>query len=194
MFSVGDLINGQSLTSLAESARTAFQNTAAQIQTRWNKQHANDGAHRDVTAASLVLAGALKCNGRLNIGAPLHLRRPLEADTQPFYLGGGGRGAAAALATFVRIQTSSLDPSPLLWHGLDAAGREEGDVVFFLNDGNDVCEFIVDSGSAPLNTRFAGNSTAASGNIELHSSALAISVYAHDTFLGSKYWHTLALF
>jgi hypothetical protein len=174
--------------------RQGFESVAAQTQTSWFKQHDRAGAHRDVTATSLVLSGLFKANGRINIGAPLHLRRPLEADTQPFYLGGGGRGAAAALATFVRIQTSSLDPSPLLWHGLDATGREEGDVVFFLNDGNDVCEFIVDSASAPLNTRFAGNSTAASGNIELHSSGLAVAVYAHNTFLGSRYWHTLALF
>lgn len=194
MFTWDGDIDGRSQLSLAESVRRGFESLAAQVQTRWSKQHDRAGGHADVTAASLVLAGVLKCNGRLNIGAPLHLRRPLEADTKPFYLGGGGRGPAAALATFVRIQTSSLDPSPLLWHGLDATGREEGDAVVFLNDGNDVCEFIVDSASTPLNTRFAGNSTAASGNIELHSSGIAIAVYAHNTFLGSRYWHTLALF
>lgn len=194
MFSLSSMMPQGSTRELAESVRRMLNSVQAQITAAWDVHHDASGAHTNVTALSLVLAGALKCNGRVNIGSPLHVRRPLEADTMPFYLGGGGRGAAAALASFVRIQTSSLDPSPLLWHGLDATGREEGDVVVFLNDGNDVVEFIVDSASTPLNTRFAGNSTAVSGNIELHSSGIAIAVYSHDTFLGSKYWHTLALF
>jgi hypothetical protein len=138
----------------------------------------------------LVLAGLLKANGRINIGTPVHINRPLEAQTQPFYLGGGNRGAAAALASFVRITTSSLDPSPFLWHGLDATGRENGDVIVFLNDGNEVVEFVSDSASAPVNTRFFG-ATGVSGNYELQSAAMGIIVYSTNQFLGGRYWHWL---
>lgn len=193
MFSVGSPLDGRDSRTLAAGVLSMLRNISVQAQAAWNAQHASDGSHGDVTATSLVLSGLLKANGRLNIGAPVHLRRPLEADTQPFYLAADGRGAAAALATFIRIQTSSSDPSPLLWHGLDAAGRDEGDVVFFLNSGNDVVEFIVESASAPVDTRFAGNSTAVSGHIELHSGALGIAVYAHNNFLGAKFWHLLVL-
>jgi hypothetical protein len=192
MFTFGGGFNTSSLPALASAVAQALSGIAGQAQTKWSKQHDVNGAHTNVTAA-IAVAELFKANGRINIGAPLHLRRPLEADTQPFYLGAGERGAAAAMATFIRIQTSSLDPSPFYWHGLDAAGREEGDVIFLLNVGNEVIEFVADSALAPLDTRFAGNSTAASTNIELHTASLGIAVYSHDTFLGSKYWHLLVL-
>jgi hypothetical protein len=188
MFVLGDLINGRSLTTVAESTRTALQNMTAQAQTRWHKQHDRDGAHKDVTATSLVLSGLLQANGRINIGTPVHVNRPLEAQTQPFYLGGGGRGAAAALASFVRVTTSSLDPSPFIWHGLDATGRADGDVVFFVNDGNEVIEFPIESASAPVGTQFSGTA-GASGNIELHSGCLGIAAYSLNQFLGGRFWH-----
>jgi hypothetical protein len=57
MFVAGDPINGSSLPSLAESVRAAFEGLAAQVQTRWNKQHDRHGAHRDVTATSLESTG-----------------------------------------------------------------------------------------------------------------------------------------
>jgi hypothetical protein len=197
MFHFGGGLNGTSLQTLAASATQALSGLAAQAQTKWSKQHDGNGAHTDVTATSLVLAGLFKANGRINIGKPVRIVRPLEAETKPYYLGSATSrrlgGHADANASFICITTSSLDPSPLIWHGLDAAGREEGDVVFFLNDGNQVVEFIADSALAPLNTRFAGNSTAASTNIELHTASLGIAVYSHDTFLGSKYWHLLVL-
>lgn len=198
MFVLGDLINGQSLTSLAESTRTVFQNVAAQVQTTFFKQHARDGSHKDVTATSLLIAGLLKTNGRLNIGTPLHINRPLEAATKPFYPGAASRqsiflntyGRDATTATFLRVTTSSLDPDPLVWHGLDATGREEGDVVVFLNDGNTVIEFVSESGSTPLNTQFFG-ATAVSGNYELQSAAIGVAVYSTNQFLGAKFWHWL---
>lgn len=193
MFVFADLINGRSLTSLAESTRTALQGIAAQAQTRWAKQHDGNGAHKDVTAASLVLAGLLKANGRINIGTPVHVNRPLEADTQPFYLGGGSRGAEAALASFVRVTTSSLDPSPLVWHGLDATGREDGDVVVFLNDGNEVIEFVSESASAPADTKFFANSFLPSGNYELGSGGLGAVVYSTNQFLGARFWHWIQM-
>ena len=57
MYVFGDLINARSLTSLGESVRGGFENLAAQVQTTWFKQHDRHGAHKDVTATSLVSAG-----------------------------------------------------------------------------------------------------------------------------------------
>jgi hypothetical protein len=192
MYVFGDLIDGRTLPALGESVRSAFQGLAAQVQTSWFKQHDRHGAHANVTAASLVLSGLLQANGRINVGTPVHVNRPLEAETKPFYLGAGGRGAEAALASFVRITTSSLDPSPLLWHGLDATGRAYGDVIFLVNDGNEVVEFVPDSASAPVGTRLIGL-TGASGNIELHSAQLGLGIYSKNQFLGGDYWHLLCL-
>jgi hypothetical protein len=193
MFTWDGNVDGRSQTSLAESVRRGFESVAAQIQTSWLKQHDRHGAHKDVTATSLVLAGLLKANGRINIGTPVHINRPLEAQTQPFYLGGGNRGAAAALASFVRVTTSSLDPDPLVWHGLDATGREDGDVVFFLNDGNTVIEFVSQSVSTPLGSQFFANSFLPSGNYELGSGGLGAVVYSTNQFLGSRFWHWLQM-
>jgi hypothetical protein len=197
MFTFGGGFNPSSLQTLSSGVAQALQRINVQIQTLWSKQHTIDGSHTDVTATSLVLAGLFKANGRLNLGNPVRIVRPLEAETQPYYLGSATSrrlgGQADANASFICITTSSLDPSPLIWHGLDAAGREEGDAVFILNDGNQVVEFIADSAAAPLNTRFAGNSTSPSTNIELHTASLGIAVYSHNTFLGSRYWHLLVL-
>jgi hypothetical protein len=193
MFSLGGGFNGSSLEALAASVGQAFAAIQAQAQTRWFKQHGSDGAHKDVTATSLVLAGLLQANGRINIGTPVHVNRPLEADTQPFYLGAGSRGAAAALASFVRVTTSSSDPSPLVWHGLDAAGRADGDVVVFLNDGNEVIEFVSESASAPAHTQFFANSFLPSGNYELGSGGLGLVVYSTNQFLGAKFWHWMQM-
>lgn len=202
MFVLGDLINGRSLSSLAESTRTALANVAAQAQTRWLKQHDGDGAHKDVTATSLVLAGLFKANGRVSIGAPLHINRPLEAATRPFYPGAANRqatfadtyrGRQATAASFLRITTSSLDPDPLVWHGLDATGREEGDAIVFLNDGNTTIEFQSQSLSTPLNSQFFSNSFLPSGNYELGSGGLGVAVYSTNQFLGAKFWHWLQM-
>jgi hypothetical protein len=57
MYVFSDLINGQSLTSLAESVRGGFSSLAAQVQTTWFKQHDRHGAHKVVTATSLDSAG-----------------------------------------------------------------------------------------------------------------------------------------
>lgn len=197
----GGGINPNSLQTLAASTALALQGIATQVQTRWFKQHDHNGAHKDVTATSIVLASLLKANGRMSIGTPLHINRPLEAETMPFYLGVDNRqtvfqgtyGRKATEASFLRITTSSFDPDPLVWHGLDATGREEGDLVVFLNDGNTIVEFVSQSTSTPLNSQFFSNSFLPSGNYELGSGGLGIAVYSTNSFLGAKFWHWLQM-
>jgi hypothetical protein len=197
MFTFGGGFNPSSLQTLSAGVAQALSGIAAQIQTAWLKQHDKNGAHTNVTATSLVLAGLFKANGRINIGKPVRIVRPLEAETKPYYLGSATSrrpgGQADANASFICITTSSIDPDPLVWHGLDAAGREEGDAVFFLNDGNTTVEFVSQSVDAPLDSQFFINSFLPSGNYDLGTGGLGAVVYAKNTFLGAHFWHWLQM-
>jgi len=53
MFSLSNMFPGGSAEVLRETTLNALRSVQAQVQTLWNKQHARDGGHGDVTATSL---------------------------------------------------------------------------------------------------------------------------------------------
>jgi len=136
MYVFSNLINGQSVTSLAESVRRSFGSLAAQVQTTWFKQHDLDGAHKDVTATSLESAGL--------VTFPRFGFRP----------GPEGAGADGPRGIVVSPDIGSMTITEA-WHfpyieragviipdlssgnaaiyGLSTLGRQVGDVVFLAN-------------------------------------------------------------
>lgn len=126
MFVFDDLINGHSLAALAESTRTALQDVAPQIQTTWFRQHARDGAHKDVTATSVRtqrLSLAMN-NGTDKTG------RLFVVDAR-----GGSQGVpldVGAGVQFVSIISPAAGSYTL--YGIRQAGVQYGDLLFVRKD------------------------------------------------------------
>ena len=111
MFVLGDLINGKSLASLAESTRTALQNIAPQIQTTWFKQHDADGAHKDVTATRVRA-------GQLGAGARVAANTARAASLAPIQVAEG--------VTLISINTPAAGTD---LYGIYQPGAQIGDIV-----------------------------------------------------------------
>jgi hypothetical protein len=161
MFVVGDLINGRTLKSLAESTRQAFQSTAAQTQTTWFKQHDRDGAHKAVTATSVTVDGPLTL-GRLSF-------RP-----NPFTYGSdGARGIVVSpdiggttITTaweFANVDRAGviipdLSGGAATVYGLSVRNRQIGDVVALVNHAGYNTDLVLRlNPSGSFEGEFAGN-------------------------------------
>ena len=161
MFAMRDVINGNTLNSLAESTRSAFQSVAAQVQTIWFKQHTRDGVHKDVTANSVTIDG------------PLTLGR-LSFQPNPFTYGSEGpRGIVVSpdiggttITTawhFPYIDRAGaivpdLSSGAATIYGLSVVNRQIGDVVALVNHqgyNTDLVLRLNPSGS--FDGEFAGN-------------------------------------
>lgn len=161
MFVLGDLINGRSLKSLAESTRMALQNVAAQVQTTWFKQHDRAGAHKAITASSVTIDG------------PLTISRLTYAPNPFTYGADGARGIVVspdiggttittawdfAYVDRAGVILPNLSSGAATLYGLSVRNRQIGDVVALVNHAGynaDLTLRLNPSGS--FDGEFAGN-------------------------------------
>lgn len=117
------LENQPQIEALSSPLLGALRALVAAIQTGWNQQHKGDGSHDAVTATGLSVSGATVLN-KLNLASAT-------------YVGGIGGGivndlTAPGLAgvSCLRIDASA---SPTMITGIDATGRQRGDLLLVLN-------------------------------------------------------------
>lgn len=161
MFVLGDLINGRSLPSLAESTRTSLQNMAAQVQTTWFKQHTRDGTHKDVTADSVTIDGSLTLSR-------------LSFQPTPFTYGSGeSRGIVVSPDIGGTTVTTAwhfpyvdkagviipdLSSGGATIYGLSVVNRRVGDVVALVNHQGYNADLVLRlNPSGSFDGEFAGN-------------------------------------
>jgi hypothetical protein len=161
MFTWDGDIDGRSPRSLAESVRRGFESLAAQLQTRWSKQHDRVGAHKDVTASSVAIDG------------PLTISR-LTYQPTPFNYGADGpRGIVVSpdiggttVTTawhFPNVDRAGviipdLSSGGATIYGLSVLNRKAGDVVRLLNFHGFNADLVLRlNPSGSFEGEFAGN-------------------------------------
>jgi hypothetical protein len=126
MFALVDLINGNTLASLAESTRMSLQNMAAQVQTSWFKQHARDGSHTDVTATNVRTDHlSLAMNRDANKTGRVFIVDGTSAQGIPLDVAAG--------VQFISI-VSPAGPATYSLYGIRQAGVQYGDLLFVRKD------------------------------------------------------------
>jgi hypothetical protein len=140
------LQNQPQIGALSQALLDAMRVLVAAIQAGWNQQHAGDGSHTGVTATSATVSG-LTTLGKLRL-------------TQAEYVEPGATGGTVhnistptlASVSCLRIVASS---NPLIITGIDATGREPGDLLLVLN-----CDDTLSPHDVWLNTEDAGSAAA----------------------------------
>lgn len=193
MFVLGDLINGRSLTTVAESTRAALQNMAAQAQTRWFKQHDRDGAHTHVTAPSVAIDG------------PLTISR-LTYQPTPFTYGATGpRGVVVSpdiggttittawhfpYVDRAGVIIPDLSGGGATIYGLSVLNRQAGDVVALLNFQGYNADLVLRlNPSGSFDGEFAGNLSTPNVDVTLPRGRWVwLMLMNHPTATGLR-WH-----
>lgn len=115
------------LQALAQWAEDQFTQLAGSVATGWNIEHDGDGHHTGITATSAVVAGQVRAN-RLSIG---NVVSPdiLSASVTTIWF---PPGLDTAGALFVRSSGG------VTIYGLSIDGRQEGDLLAFINGNQSV--------------------------------------------------------
>jgi hypothetical protein len=161
MFTFGGGFQSTSLSALASGVAQALSGIAAQVQTKWFKQHDAFGAHTEVTATSAVVDG------------PLTIGRLSFAPTPFTYGAAGARGIVVSPDIGGTTITTAWD-----FAGVDKAGviipdlssggatiyalsvrnRQAGDVVALLNFQGYNADLVLRlNPSGSVEGEFAGN-------------------------------------
>jgi hypothetical protein len=111
----------------------------AGISVSWTQQHKDDDTHGDVTADSLGVAGPARC-GRFSIGTMLFPDILSASVTTVWY----PPGSEKAGAIFVRSSGG------VTIYGLSTEGRQEGDVLAFINGNQSVDAIALRSNATTL--------------------------------------------
>lgn len=152
------LPNLPQIGNLSQPLLDSLQTMRAAITAGWNKQHNGDGAHTDVTAASLTVAGTA-------VFGKINLRSVTFTDT--ITMGGVANDLVVGGLFDVSCLRITPEASPLQITGIDATGRTRGDLLLLLNcdydlDPADIQLLGENAGSQPAN-RFVDTTASASG-------------------------------
>jgi hypothetical protein len=161
MFTFGGGFNPSSLQTLSSGVAQALQGIAAQIQTTWFKQHDKNGAHKAVTATSVVVDG------------PLTIGRLSFAPTPFTYGADGARGIVVSpdiggTTITTAWDFASVDKAGVIIpdlsgggatiYGLSVRNRQAGDVVALLNFQGFNADLVLRlNPSGSFEGEFAGN-------------------------------------
>jgi hypothetical protein len=115
------------VVSLAQWTQDQFAALAAGIAAGWNTEHDGEGHHTAITAASATVAGPVRAN-QFSIGATIY-PDILSADVTSVWITPGSETAGAI---FVRSSGG------VTIYGLSTQGRQEGDVIAFINGNQSV--------------------------------------------------------
>lgn len=146
------LQNQPQIGGLGQALLDSLRNLVASIQTGWNKQHNGDGAHTDVTATSASVSG-LTTLGKLRL-----TQVTLDENVLPLTGGTINNLTVEGLKEVSCLRVLPLS-NPLILTGIDATGREAGDLLLVLNCDDtlvarDLWLNLEDAGSIAAN-RFA---------------------------------------
>jgi hypothetical protein len=139
------LQNQPQIGGLSQALLDALRNLVAAIQTGWNKQHDGDGGHTAVTAESASVSG-LTTLGKLRLN-----QVTLDENLLPVTGGTINNLTVDGLKDVSCLRIISVS-TPLVITGIDATGREAGDLLLVLN-----CDDTNDAGDLWLNLEDAGS-------------------------------------
>lgn len=176
------LPNLQQIEGVSQPIANTFRRMKVAIQTGWNQQHHGDGSHTDITASSISVSGLVEALGRVRLGTTVRYE-----DLGIIASGRIDNLAVAGLkdATVLKVRIAA---AAITLTGIDATGREPGDLLLLINDdlhvagpGPDFDLAANDANSAVAN-RFIG-SGASRTPWTLHGSEGVLLMY--DTFSNS---------
>ena len=119
------LQNQPEIGSVSAALLGALRALVAAIQTGWNTQHNGDGTHDNVTAAALSVSGTTSL-GKLNLRVGNYRQPGLAGNVNDI----AAQDVAMSSVSILRITHPA---NPLLVTGIDATGRQQGDLLLVIN-------------------------------------------------------------
>jgi hypothetical protein len=139
------LQNQPQIGNLGQFLLDSLRNLVTAIQTGWSKQHSGDGTHAAVTATSLAVSGVT------TLGRVVLNQITLDENTLPLTGGTINNLTVAGLHNVSCLRVLPVS-SPLILTGIDATGRQPGELLLVLN-----CDDTLDPGDIWLNLEDAGS-------------------------------------
>lgn len=150
------------------------------IQAGWKKQHQGDGAHTDITATSATITG-LTTLGKVRLSYVIWNDDGVAGNHNNITVAG------LADVSWLRIFPGQSLGADLEITGIDATGRETGDLLLVTNcdsgtaTGNDILFHIEDANSTAENRFAASLTNAPASPFTLEASRGVWLIYDYDT-------------
>ncbi len=121
------LQNQPQIEALSSALLGALRALVAAIQTGWNAQHKGDGTHDAITATALTVTPGVSVFGKIRLTVGNYLEPPA---TGGIVHNIGSQDVGIGGVSYLRINAVT---NPLQITGIDATGRQQGDLLLVVN-------------------------------------------------------------